>query len=64
MSLYLVSRITTGYDQYDSFVVRANSKSEAIELANREESCGNFTECKVIKIKGKNEVILGSFNAG
>lgn len=67
MKIYLVSRTdSVGYDEYDAFVVKAKNKMEALELCNAE--WGQFTEYNTeieeINLKGKPEVLLGSFNAG
>ncbi len=66
-------KITTldpiGYDEYDSFVVRAATAELAIILARDEETknaCGNRHDwvATPLAADGEPEVILGSFNAG
>lgn len=77
MKIYFVSRIDRiDYDEYDGFVVRANSKEEALELCKKEtkgwahydEQSGYFhelnTEIEEVEMSGGARVILGSFNAG
>lgn len=63
-----------GYDEYDSFVVRADTEQEARELCTKEEetdykAANHWLEkirstCKPLHAAGETGVILGSFNAG
>jgi hypothetical protein len=58
------------YDEYDSFVVRAENEERALELCREREGSyrQNFFIENVtiieLNIDGIEEVILGSFNAG
>ena len=69
MKMYLVERTDrTGYDEYDSFVVIAESEEEAIALVIEEDFNKSvpWHEADAIEItldEGP-RVILGSFNAG
>lgn len=70
MPLYLISRNDeVGYDEYDSFVVRAKNRKEALEIIAAKHNFGGCwrdhdVKFEIIKETGKSEVILGSFNAG
>jgi urease accessory protein UreE len=66
MKIYLVERQDrVGWDEYDSFVVRAENEEDALiqcdyTLCSKE----NGTTVTEIKAKGEKGRILGSFNAG
>ena len=70
MQIYLLQRKgTVAYDQYDGFVVIANTPNEALSLC--EDIYGWTTRDKInvseIGIAQKNDeprIVLGSFNAG
>lgn len=75
MKIYLVSRIDSiDYDQFDSFVIVANNKEEALHLKKlNEDNYGTWTDSydnlEILEIGistkyKKAEIILGSFNAG
>lgn len=70
MKLYLVEADWCDYDQYDSFVVWANSPEEALSLVRAKDdptTMNNFNDnVKVTEIKKPKEsgIVLGSFNAG
>lgn len=74
MKLYFLSRLhgCTNYDQYDSFVVRAENENRARIIASGEagdegpESWIDTeeTSCTELACAGAERVILGSFNAG
>ena len=72
MELYLVEADHFGYDEYDQFVVWAESPEEALQLAKDRITLGddeptNFdTGASVTEIKKPKEsgIVLGSFNAG
>lgn len=65
MKLWLVRRTDdVKYDEFDSFVIRANDEEEAKKMANTHSGWSNEVEVIEISIDGKSEVILGSFNAG
>lgn len=71
MKLWKVERTdTVGWDQFDSFVVRAETEDEAKLVARRAakaESQGWGSKNNIatpIELDGPAEVILGSFNAG
>lgn len=70
MKLYLVEADWFNYDQYDSFVVWAESPDEALSLVRAKDdptTMNNFNDnVKVTEIKKPKEsgIVLGSFNAG
>ena len=66
MKIYFVGRTDKiDYDEYDSFIVRAENKKDALQLlTNKEGFKEATTEIKEINIEGKSDIILGSFNAG
>jgi hypothetical protein len=74
MNLYLVSRTdVVRYEQYDAFVVAADSEDNAKEIINKEHdpnsnysdwSHNTETELLGISIATEPEIVLGSFNAG
>jgi hypothetical protein len=76
MNLYLVERDDWGYDEYDGFVVAANTEEEAMALINKEHdpernfsdwpNVGNKTIEKIGTTDSytEPEIILDSFNAG
>lgn len=70
MKLYLVEADWCDYDQYDSFVVWANSTDEALSLVRAKDdptTMNNFNDnVKVTEIEKPKEsgIVLGSFNAG
>ena len=70
MKLYLVERTDKiDYDEYDSYVVRANNVEDALKLCQNKEfkdECFRIdnTEITEILLEGKEEIIIGSFNAG
>lgn len=70
MKLYLVEADWCDYDQYDSFVVWAESPEEALSLVRAKDdptTMNNFNDnVKVTEIKKPKEsgIVLGSFNAG
>jgi hypothetical protein len=69
MPLYKISRNdAVGYDEYDAFVVKAKSRKAAMELIWKEHPYGNSwsndVSFEILKPGDKDEIILGSFNAG
>jgi len=68
--LWLLKRTdNVSYDEYDSFVVRATTEKKARVIARKNNSVSSWTddvfiECKRLSVRGKAEIILGSFNAG
>ena len=61
--LYLLVRTDeVCYDEYDSFIVRAINKKEALNFVERE--TGNWEVKEELSGHGESEIILGSFNAG
>lgn len=73
MKIYLVTRIDhVGMDEYDAFVVQAETREEALELCQEKtDSYYMFFTYANAVIKpighsngGKKGIILGSFNAG
>ena len=69
---YLITRTDdVGYDEYDSFVVSAESEKDALSLVYEEKgesfSSGIFTKenTKIEQLQAvESKIILGSFNAG
>lgn len=67
MKIYLVTRLDKwGYDEYDTWVVRAKSPQQARSLCRWGDGKPKNEELKVevIKSEGDAMAILGSFNAG
>lgn len=69
MNIYKIERNGCDYDEYDAFVLRAEDRKKALELAIKEESAFNTsTSIKITlcakDVKGQRGIILGSFNAG
>ena len=69
MLWYLCKLDKVDYDEYDSFVVRADTSKEARQLAADEsfEPLWKKTSrvaCKELKGTGPSGIVLGSFNAG
>lgn len=71
MKLYLLKTKEWGYDCYDSMLIRAESEQRAREIAN--ENCADegaiwtdkkITSCEIIFVKGIEQLIISSFNAG
>lgn len=70
MKLYRVEAPFCGYDEYDSFIVWAETKDEAIALATKEakkhygENFNSGVTAEEVKPTKKASIIIGSFNAG
>jgi hypothetical protein len=74
MKLWLVSTDYCSYDEYDSFVIRAETELDARAIADAQPDgsghktgfWNNTEKVTVTEItaEGEPEVILGSFNAG
>ena len=74
MKIWKLTRTdSVGYDEYDSFIVRAKTEELARELIQKERFSVSWDEwskneknitCEEVKKGGKEEIILGSFNAG
>lgn len=77
MNIYIVIRTKCGYDQYDAFVVAANSEQKALDFLDKghKSSTDKWTDWpnegdKTAELIGttdkytKPTEILGSFNAG
>jgi hypothetical protein len=63
--IYKISRTdSVGYDEYDAFVVRAASPSDALELCDNSDFKADNTEIELLSEHGIVEIVLGSFNAG
>ena len=63
--LYLVTRTDkVDYDEYDSFVVRANSVQTAIVVCDNSQFTKDNTNVIELRTDGNTEIIIGSFNAG
>jgi len=75
MNIYLINRSECGYDEYDKFVVAANTDAEALEYLEDEHNDVKYSSWpnegeKTAELIGTTDkytettVILGSFNAG
>ena len=64
MKLFLVEVDGCGYDEYDSFVVRAADEENALMACNEETWTKDNTKVTEILTEGQEQIILGSFNAG
>lgn len=74
MKIYLLSRLHkfVNYDEYDSFVVRAQNENKARIIASKDAGDEGpkvwmnteETSCGEIRCVGKERIILGSFNPG
>jgi hypothetical protein len=64
MKLFLVVVDSYDYEEYDSFVVRAEDEENALMVCNEEAWTKDNTTITEIKTKGKEKIILGSYNAG
>ena len=72
MKLFLITRTDDwDWDEYDSFVIRAENKENVLTLARAEISSWSedtFTKENTVitelTSKGEEQIILGSFNAG
>jgi hypothetical protein len=66
MKLYIVSTDSYGYDEYDSFVVSAKNKNEALKMSSKLPGDPGKWEVKLIGEynKEKSEIVHSSFNAG
>ena len=74
MKLWKIERLSNdvGYDEFDSFIIRAENETEARVIAA--ENCADegttvwldsrYSTCKEINKEGEKEVILSSFKAG
>ena len=73
--LYLLKRMdSVGYDEYDGFVVAADTETEARDFAAKEsadEGAGVWNSqldcsCTLLALSSKHSkgIVLGSFNAG
>ena len=71
MKLFIIEFNENGYDQYDSFIVRANNEDEVVKILKKVHKNdyngidweGGFT-VKEIHLEGEPKILLGSFNAG
>ena len=73
MKLFILTRTdNVRYDEFDSFVVRAETEQQAREIATAadfswpkvDERWFALTKCEELTADGPAEVIVGSFNAG
>ena len=65
MKLYEVIRTDPwGWDEYDSFVVRAENKENALKVIDQYDFRVDNTNIIEITLDGEEKIILGSFNAG
>ena len=71
MKLYLLGRDHHNYDEFDAKLIRADTKKQAVDIAN--ERCGGegkvwgdekHITCKVITVEGEEEEIITSFLGG
>lgn len=64
MKIYTVYASTWDYDEYDAFVVVAENAARAIALVEKEFNCRQ-KPLEAIEVNlTKEDIILGSFNAG
>jgi hypothetical protein len=62
--LYLVKRTDVcKYDEYDAFVIRAESSERAVEIAKKRQEASGWT-VRELSNSGEEEIILSDFNAG
>jgi hypothetical protein len=72
MKLFLLSREANDYDEYDSFVVRAESETQARQIAAASHGFedesewleGGKSRCDELTPEGAPGVVIGSYNAG
>lgn len=72
MKIYQLEFNRHGYDQYDSFVIMANSKEEAESIVKKDyfepdwyDSCDWESGYVIEEVEmDKAQILLGSFNAG
>lgn len=70
MPLFILKRTdAVGWDEYDSYVVRAKNEAEARKITKEDAYESSWAEdkdvtCERLSVRGKSEAILGSFNAG
>ena len=71
MKIYKITFNNFDYDQYDSFIISAKTKQEAIAVIKKEHPEKRYSDVDwkhgytIEEVKNKNtEIILGSFNAG
>ena len=69
MKLWLIKTEEYGYDDFDGFVIRAETEKQARDLALKESNQSVFADasrssCVEIFAEGNSEIVLGSYNAG
>lgn len=65
MKLYLVKRTDrVDYDEYDSFVVRAEDEESAYKVCDYYHCDKKHATVTEVNTSGEAMIILGSFNAG
>lgn len=69
MKLWLITRTDYGYDEYDAFVIRADSEHRVREIAAEkaaDEGAATWLNAAVKEISehGEEGIVLDSFNAG
>lgn len=74
MKLWLIEREPADWDEYDAFVIRAETSEDALAVARQAEPHwdgndwrpGTSIETTIVEVSadGDEEIILGSFNAG
>lgn len=75
MKLWVVARIAdTNWDEYDSFVIRAENEQEAREIAyDADYNCGEYNDlwkdlnkstCECLSEQGEAEVISFNYKSG
>ena len=73
MKIFKIKFKENGYDEYDSFIIKAKDSADAIKvLENKYPKDKRYTGCpwysefdvNEISLDGEGEILLGSFNAG
>ena len=72
MKIYKIEFNSCSYDEYDSFIVRAENKESVETLVRKEHPEEKWARVQwekgfvitEIPLEGKEEILLGSFNAG
>jgi len=71
MQLFKLTRKICNYDEFDSFIIRAENEDGAREIAFKnaadeklEWRDKNLSICEIVSIKGEIGVVCSSFNAG
>lgn len=63
MKIWLLETTDFSWDEYDAFVVAAETVAEAVKVVNRKQAAAYWT-CTEVVPGDEPRIILGSFNAG